>query len=322
MNDPKVNLAAVNFNSSSSIATINRNDDTGRHPKLAVGQKTYASLIIDHLPDAVLIANIDGKVLDANEAARTLLHISEKRLRDYSIDWLLAAPVVQDAMGEGRTIKRLRIGADTGKEPVDLEVHSEMITANHEIFHLLVLRNISDYQRTCNELTKLALTDDLTAICNRRHFLQILTKELDRVKRYNTRLSLILFDIDRFKNINDTFGHNAGDEVLKNLAFVSKQIFRDIDTIARLGGDEFIALMPQTGVNQAHFAAARLREALKSQLVRVGDNSLSYTISAGVIESRRDNLSIDYLLKRADTALYAAKRGGRDTIHSGDAACA
>ncbi len=322
MNDPKTNLANFKFSSLSAVPSIDQLAETNRQQKMRLAKNSYASLIIDHLPDAVLLANKKGEVLDANAAACKLLHISEKRKRDYNIDWMLAAPVVQDAMGENRTIKRLRIGSGTGSDPVDLEIHSDMVTTQHETLHLLVLRNISDYQRTCNELTKLALTDDLTGICNRRHFIQLLTKELDRVRRYNTRLALILFDIDRFKTINDTFGHNAGDEVLRHLALVSKQIFRDIDTIARLGGDEFIALMPQTGVHQAHFAAARLREALKSQSVQTNDHSLHYTISAGVIESQRDDLSIDNLLKKADSALYAAKRSGRDAIRTGDIACA
>ncbi len=285
---------------------------------VALAGPSYASVIIDHLPDAVLIASDKGVVLEANQAARQLLRLSEPRLRHYSIDWLLAAPTVQDSLSEHRSVRRLRIGSAGDAEPIDLEIHVERLHAEHAGLQLLVLRNISDYQRTCNELTKLALTDDLTGICNRRHFIQLLMKELDRVKRYDTRLALILFDIDYFKDINDTHGHDAGDEVLKHLAQVSKQIFRDIDTIARLGGDEFIAMMPQTGVHQAHFAVSRLRAALKAQRIEFNDKTFQYTISAGVIETTQDNLSIDNLLKKADTALYAAKRGGRDAIRTGD----
>lgn len=164
--------------------------------------------------------------------------------------------------------------------------------------------------RKIEEVTILSETDQLTEIYNRLKLRTVLEKEVQKVNRYELKLSIIMFDIDKFKRVNDTFGHDIGDDVLVNLCNLVKNTIREIDFFARWGGEEFIVLLPSTDINSTERLAERLREKIeKNNFKRVGQ----VTCSFGVTEFIKKE-SIEYFLKRVDDALYKAKKSGRNRV--------
>ncbi|MBS3902293.1 MAG: diguanylate cyclase [Dethiobacter sp.] len=160
------------------------------------------------------------------------------------------------------------------------------------------------------ELWLLAVTDTLTNVYNRRYFTQKLEEEIERVRRSGISFSLIMLDIDHFKNVNDLFGHNAGDLVLKNMAKMILNRIRKIDTMARWGGEEFVLLLPETDGNAAVALAETLRRQL-SQMEIPGVGKI--TVSFGVA-SYSPGDTVDTLVNRADKRMYEAKFAGRNCV--------
>jgi diguanylate cyclase len=161
-----------------------------------------------------------------------------------------------------------------------------------------------------NDMSKLAMTDSLTQVYNRRLLSQLLEEEVTRAERHYLPLSVLLFDLDRFKDINDSFGHNRGDEVLQEVAGQLRQAIRTSDPFGRWGGDEFLVLATNTDGKQAVELAERLREALENfQFSTVG----SVTASFGVTTYQSGD-SPETLIRRADMGLYKAKSGGRNRV--------
>lgn len=159
------------------------------------------------------------------------------------------------------------------------------------------------------DMRRLAITDDLTNICNRRHFLECLQNEIDRARRYETPFSVLFLDIDNFKEINDSFGHHVGDRILAELGSVLKYWARKSDLVARYGGEEFAILLPMTDKSRARCAAERLR-------VRIEKHTFyrrkKLTVSIGIAGFPEDGESAEQILGRVDEALYMAKQTGRN----------
>ena len=165
------------------------------------------------------------------------------------------------------------------------------------------------------KLRKLAATDSLTGLYNRRHFFELAEKELARTVRYHHHFSLILLDIDRFKSINDQFGHLYGDRVLQLAASCISRNSRDVDISGRYGGDEFIILVPETQEPHALVLAERLCKAVPTQLAKLEELIAPVTLSVGIAPFRGEaDIQVDTLFERADQALYAAKDSGRNSI--------
>jgi diguanylate cyclase (GGDEF)-like protein len=153
--------------------------------------------------------------------------------------------------------------------------------------------------------------DPLTGIFNRRYFENQLSKELQRASRYTHPLSILFLDIDQFKKVNDEFGHQTGDRVLQELCQVLERCLRSVDVIARYGGDEFIALLPETKKNSAKKTAERILKSVKNyDFFKDNLNVRELRVSMGVAAFPEDAGGTYELIKKADTALYQAKRGG------------
>jgi diguanylate cyclase (GGDEF)-like protein/PAS domain S-box-containing protein len=181
--------------------------------------------------------------------------------------------------------------------------------------------DITDRKRLESELERQAHNDFLTGLTNRRHFIEIATNELTRINRYGGELSLILFDIDFFKKINDSYGHSNGDLVLQMISNICQHSTRENDIPARIGGEEFVILLPQTGRHEATDAAERLRQAFEEDRILLDDGTkVRFTASFGVVTISKNLVteeevsSIDDLLKRADRAMYRAKESGRNLV--------
>ncbi len=173
-----------------------------------------------------------------------------------------------------------------------------------------VLRDISARKRAEAQAERLATTDELTGITNRREFTRILNSELDRARRYGAPLSLIMYDLDHFKRVNDSFGHDVGDHVLQEVARLVNENIRSVDTAGRWGGEEFMVLMPQTVAASARTAAEKLRQAIaQHRFAEAGTVTASFGVALLTPQDDRDSL-----LKKADQALYQAKARGRNRV--------
>ena len=160
---------------------------------------------------------------------------------------------------------------------------------------------------------KLAVTDGLTGISNRPNMEQSLLSEFERSKRYNSPLSIVLLDVDHFKDVNDSYGHQKGDEILVTFASVLKKFCRANDTAARYGGEEFLMILPQSNAQGAFKIAERVREEIMKMSFVGNDSKFSVTTSCGVAELNRDYMkNTDQLINLADNAMYEAKNSGRN----------
>lgn len=174
--------------------------------------------------------------------------------------------------------------------------------------------DITEQKRLEEELTLLANTDELTGVFNRRHFIHVAQEEFVRFKRYGHAFAFLMLDLDHFKNVNDTYGHDAGDEVLRVFAKTVESALRDIDIFGRLGGEEFALVLPETGLKPATAVARRLRKQIEQLVVRYGTEKLRFTVSIGIAVPVSADEAVESVMRRADEALYEAKKAGRNRV--------
>jgi diguanylate cyclase (GGDEF)-like protein len=165
-----------------------------------------------------------------------------------------------------------------------------------------------------SRLYQLAITDPLTRAYNRQYLYQRLPNEVERSRRYGDPLSVIVFDVDQFKRLNDSFGHEAGDAVLCQLVQIAHATSREVDDLVRCGGEEFLLLLPRTDLHGAAEVAERLRSAVESAELPWNGRKLRITISLGVTTLTAEMEGEDQLLRRADELQYAAKAAGRNRV--------
>ena len=175
------------------------------------------------------------------------------------------------------------------------------------------VRERRDSEDRAVQLAHLAAIDGLTGLFNRRHFMGLAETEIDRAHRYGRDFSLLLLDIDRFKSVNDTHGHDIGDKVIIAIAQACEAQLRHSDSVGRFGGEEFAVLLPETRLAEAAAFADRLRQAVAATRVAAPAGELAVTISIGV-SAVCAGATATSLIKEADLALYDAKRAGRDRV--------
>ena len=163
-------------------------------------------------------------------------------------------------------------------------------------------------------MSRLAWTDSLTGALNRHRFLELAQVELKRSKREGASLTLLMIDVDHFKQINDNYGHAVGDDVLKTLAARWRTALRDHDLLGRLGGDEFVALLSGPSAREAETVAQRLYHSTTAKPFQTGGFQIPVKLSVGIAVFTDDTASLSDFLARADAALYAAKAAGRNRI--------
>ncbi len=207
------------------------------------------------------------------------------------------------------------LGNDPPLTPEDLEFATKVVeTAVNAIEKAYALQTAeSDKVR----YQWLATVDPLTGCANRRALMEKLEQELDRLRRYGLALSVMMIDLDRFKRINDTYGHLVGDRVLQQLGDLLRRQVRTVDAVARYGGEEFVVLLPETDTEGAVVFAERIRQAVEEYDFSDGNESVRVTVSIGVAATPASEV-VDpkMLLGKADEALYRAKNGGRNLVRS------
>jgi two-component system cell cycle response regulator len=258
-------------------------------------------------PDVVILdVVLDG--MDGYSVCRWL------RLGETTRDIVVIMLTVKTDVKE--RVEGLHVGADDyvakpyNDDELEARIFAAMRTRNAR--QELRARN-AELESMLTKTERLAMTDALTGVFNRRRFTDVLRREWATSKRYNTPLSLLLIDVDRFKLVNDTDGHAAGDDVLRAIADLISASIREVDVAARYGGDEFAVLLPHTAPDKATVVADRMRE----KLTRVRGNlrgaaqQISLSIGIAGIEDPELTAAED-MLEAADRALYDAKRSGRD----------
>jgi diguanylate cyclase (GGDEF)-like protein len=158
----------------------------------------------------------------------------------------------------------------------------------------------------------LSITDELTGLSNRRYFDNCYEKEFLRTQRDSNNLTLVMFDIDHFKNVNDTYGHQCGDFVLKLIANAALQTFRKTDTVFRFGGEEFVVILTETDINQARIQLERFRKTVETLALQYENKTIDVTVSIGACQYNDSFKTKEDLLHKTDDALYEAKNSGRN----------
>jgi two-component system, cell cycle response regulator len=198
--------------------------------------------------------------------------------------------------------------------PIDEHVlrDGDLIKIGRSILKFLTGGNIENAYH--EEIYRLTTVDGLTQIYNKRYFMEVLDREISRAHRYGRTLSLIMFDIDHFKQVNDTFGHLAGDYVLRHLASVIKSRIRREDIMSRYGGEEFAIILPEIDAYNARHLADKIRRLVEKTIFKFEETQIPVTISIGLITSDAESITPEELLKAVDEKLYEAKRSGRNCV--------
>ena len=279
--------------------------------------------IFESARDAIVSVGEDGKVVMANRAAQDLLGYGEENLSGMEATRLFPPRFVAywkelsiyaSGLGPGNERRNIEISvlSRSGAEILVQLTLAEKIVRGQRI-QTAILRDISDRKALEEELRIQSITDHLTELYNRRHFHSLAQNEADRALRTRVPFSVLLMDVDRFKQYNDTFGHEEGDKVLRALAAEIRKNFRTMDTGFRHGGEEFLVLLPETNAEAAIIPAERLRNRFSAIpfLPHPDEEPRHVTLSIGIAEFR-PGLSIDDLVRSADRAMYAAKNAGRN----------
>ena len=171
-------------------------------------------------------------------------------------------------------------------------------------------------ERADNELIRTASVDSLTGLLNRRSFMESAQRELHRAERQHLQTSVLMLDLDHFKDVNDSYGHRTGDRVLASFADVLHASVRPFDVAGRYGGEEFCVLLPGTGIGEATGIAERIRNIASQTPVEARNASIAYTVSIGVVQAPARVITLEDLVDRADKALYQAKASGRNCVRA------
>jgi two-component system cell cycle response regulator len=272
--------------------------DLGRYPEIRQAVETGAP---------VLVKNLRGSAL-----FEQLRPLWETENIDVNIQSIVAIPFTFD---QGRSgVFFLRSMPD---EPI-LDEESVRVTSAIAQGAVRALNRAAMFENVLSQqeqLEILAKTDELTGCLSRRYLMERLENELERAARYNRLLGLVMFDIDDFKNLNDTHGHTTGDAALRAIGEVLQYSLRTADFVGRYGGDEFLLVLPETGVEGTYQLAERIRVGVSSREFSLRGGTLKLTVSGGVVGFPEANVvTVEDLIDRADQALYRAKAAGRNKV--------
>ena len=278
-------------------------------------------ITLENLPGAIFVHDQKGRFLMVNRAAcQQTGYLQEELLQMQVGDIDPQAPDRKDIIniwqnmksGQASMVESFHTRKDGTQYPAEVLISA--ITMDGQPCMLAVAFDISQRKAVEEKLRVLATTDALTGMWNRRHFTQAARDALERAHRYQETFSLLMLDIDHFKKINDTYGHAAGDEVLRHFARLIRQGLRQVDLAGRFGGEEFAVILPHTNLEGAYVMAERLRLCIKNSPAQYNDVEIPLSVSIGVASYHKDIKDEDEIFKMADDALYEAKSRGRDLV--------
>jgi len=283
---------------------------------LKESEKQYRDLFEMESDAIFIIRNADGAILEANSAAAALYGYSHHELvsmhnADLSAEPEDAQETVPAPASQIITIP-LRWHRKKDGTVFPIETTARFIEWKGQAVYIAAIRDVTERQHAEKELERLAITDSLTGIFNRGHFFVEAEKLFQRCQHPRCDLTILMLDIDHFKKVNDTYGHDVGDVVLQEVTRRLQENLRPTDLFGRYGGEEFVALIARTPYPEVSRIADRLVDAVNESRVEVKGLSISVTISMGVAESTENITDLNELLAHADHAMYTAKQAGRN----------
>lgn len=276
--------------------------------------------ILDAIPTPFFYKDTRGKILGCNQAFSDFVGLPVEQLKGTNAYNLVALGnnrqhlTTDKELLQGRKPQQYEVETEKNGLTSSCIIHKTLLHDKDTDYILTILVDITEQKQVEQHLFFQATHDELTGLTNRSEMRASLIKNLARAERYKEPFSLLLIDLDRFKIINDNYGHAAGDKVLKSFSGLAKQVARETDLLARWGGEEFILLLTNTDAIRATHIAERLRTTTEETTITVNQQNIRVTISIGVASYPDDGKSIEELISRADGALYEAKRNGRNRI--------
>ncbi len=273
---------------------------------------------LDTLPKGAVITDLSYHIQYVNHNAATMLGLSNQQLLGCSISTLLGGELpVFSADGRGAAGSFECVLLTTGSCKMPVEVSYNQIEDEGRCLVFFMLEDISERVDNQRRLYQQSITDSLTGLFNRRHFDERLDQEFGRASRYHTVFSVVIIDIDGFKQANDLYGHGYGDQVLQVATSVFRETFRDEDTLYRYGGDEFAMILPETTKKGASEVAERLREQFFQRCSDENKN-IQLSLSVGIASHPEDAADAKRLISVADRRMYFAKENGGNRISAYD----
>ena len=289
-------------------------------------QLAALSTIVDDLDYGIVVLDAERRVQFVNRAFRKFWRVPDEVAESrpsfiklmYHGRGTTPYAVAQHRLGDylAKQMESIR----TGREgPLNIRLSSgEVIRFRCKALpdggRLLTYGNVSDLVREAEALERLATIDGMTGLNNRRNFLALAETEWARFRRYGRPLALLMFDIDHFKSVNDTYGHDVGDEVIMAVADVLQKDKRTSDIAGRMGGEEFALVLPEATLDSAVAAGERLRKLLADRVIAAQGRRIPVTISVGASICHAGMDGVGELIKEADLALYEAKKSGRNRV--------
>ena len=278
---------------------------------------------MNSVTDSIFVHDLDGNFIYVNEAAYTTRGYTKEEMLQMRVEELdyhdekSSSEIYEENMinvkaqlsKQQKAVVEVSHKVKDGKT-IPIEITCKLIQDKGKGYIISIARDISELKIMNENLQKMAITDNLTGIYNRHKFEEIIKIEMERSYRFDSPLSLIMVDIDHFKRVNDTYGHDEGDNVIKNIVDIISENIRHLDIFVRWGGEEFIVLCPQTESNGAAVLAEKLRGTVESKKIDVIGN---ITCSFGVTSYIKDEGKSAFI-KRLDGALYRAKDEGRNRV--------
>jgi len=274
-------------------------DYTGRAEISRIPKDQGLSGYVIATGESVLIGDVHEEI----ERAESILGRAIRFGGEHEVLSLLAVPMRL----AGRTVGMISAQSYKTHNYTEEDCHLLEMLASYAAIAL-------ENHRLFKEVKSLAITDSLTEINNRRQLFALGQREFSRAARFGRPLSVVMIDIDHFKKVNDTFGHAAGDRVLRHLAQVLKQNVREIDVLGRYGGEEFVVVLPETELSVAYSMADRVRRKVFNAFSTPEFEDMQISVSIGVAEMRPDTPDLAAVIERADQALYQAKGSGRNRV--------
>jgi diguanylate cyclase (GGDEF)-like protein len=273
--------------------------------------------IFENSLDGMMIFESGLRLIDYNKAAKDFFAALNISLGNYPIENLFNQEPELLEIFKSETTKEFSVMIEGEKRFFEVSTLPLGIHHDKKTRMFKSIRDITEKKKFQEKLITLATTDFLSGLYNREEFLNLAQRELSWANRHNQNLSLLMIDIDHFKNINDTFGHGAGDEVIREMGNMIMTGFRKTDFAGRLGGEEFAVLLKDSSLDEAKGVANKFKEAVSRTKVIYEKQEISFTVSIGVAAtgcSINNRNNIKDVLKQADDALYKAKAKGRNCV--------
>jgi diguanylate cyclase (GGDEF)-like protein/PAS domain S-box-containing protein len=310
-------------------------DAVMREEQIRLGSAWYNALLNDQFQYGVIGLDEHGLILSWNDAMKNLTGFSAETAIGRSCSSLFQDVVsftnrlpdlLYDVTASGWTLQNdwcaradgTRFWASYIISVPEMNVgHAQdaPVSEPKKSVFILSVRDINKHANASEKMMHATTCDDLTGLLNRRAFFDKAEIEINRWRRSKRPLSVLVIDADHFKSINDRFGHDVGDSVLKALAAAIKQCVRQLDVISRIGGEEFAVLLPYTGIDDAKDLAERVRHCVANLVIEPVELDIALTISVGVAEMDDALGDMRGMIKAADGALYRAKNAGRNQVH-------